>query len=95
MIIAARSRLKRKIVEEGWSRGVTSEWVEMISSLKKKWCNRYDGLSIRMMTSGLPGGVPDICSDVPNAVLKETLLPQGIQLLPYVNDVSKLIRLPQ
>ena len=55
----------------------------------------YDGLSIRMMTSGLPGGVPDICSDVPNAVLKETLLPQGIQLLPYVNDVSKLIRLPQ
>ena len=39
MIIAARSRLRRKIVEEGWSKGVTCEWVEITSSLKKKWCN--------------------------------------------------------
>ena len=39
MTIAARSCLKRKIVEEGWSRGITPEWVEITSSLKKKWCN--------------------------------------------------------
>ncbi len=39
MIIAARCRLKRKIVEEGRSKGVTCEWVEITSSLKKKWCN--------------------------------------------------------
>ena len=39
MTIAARRRLKRKIVEEGWSRGITPEWVEITSSLKKKWCN--------------------------------------------------------
>ena len=39
MTIAARGRVKRKIIEEGWSRGVTPEWVELTSSLKKKWCN--------------------------------------------------------
>ena len=39
MTIAARSRVKRKIIEEGWSRGITPEWVELTSSLKKKWCN--------------------------------------------------------
>ena len=39
MTIAARGRVKRKIIEEGWSRGITPEWVELTSSLKKKWCN--------------------------------------------------------
>ena len=28
MIPAARSRLRRKIVDEGWSKGVTVEWVD-------------------------------------------------------------------
>ena len=39
MTLAARSRVKRKIIEEGWSRGITPEWIELTSSLKKKWCN--------------------------------------------------------
>ena len=39
MTIAAKSCLKRKIIEEGWSRGITPEWVEITSSLKKSWCN--------------------------------------------------------
>ena len=39
MAIAAKACLRRKIIEEGWSRGITPEWVEITSSLKKKWCN--------------------------------------------------------
>ena len=39
MLIAAKNQLKRKIAEEGWSKGVTWEWVELTSTLKKKWCN--------------------------------------------------------
>ena len=39
MAIAAKSCLKRKIIEEGWSRGIAPEWVEITSSLKKRWCN--------------------------------------------------------
>ena len=33
------SRLRRKVVEEGWSKGVSLQWLELTSSLKKKWCN--------------------------------------------------------
>ena len=39
MTTTARSRLRRKVIEEGWSNGVTVEWLELTSSLKKKWCN--------------------------------------------------------
>ncbi len=36
MTLAARVRLRRKVVEEGWSRGVSLHWLELTSSLKKK-----------------------------------------------------------
>ena len=39
MNMAAQVRLRRKVVEEGWSRGVSYRWLELTSSLKKKWCN--------------------------------------------------------
>ena len=39
MTTAARSRIRQKVVEEGWSNGVSFEWLEITSSLKKKWCN--------------------------------------------------------
>ena len=39
MALAAKTRLRKKILEEGWSRGITPEWIEITSSLKKRWCN--------------------------------------------------------
>ena len=39
MALAAKARLRKKILEEGWSRGITPEWIEITSSLKKRWCN--------------------------------------------------------
>ena len=39
MALAAKTRPRKKIPEEGWSRGITPEWIEITSSLKKRWCN--------------------------------------------------------
>ena len=39
VILAAQVRLRRKVVDEGWSRGVSYHWLEITASLKKRWCN--------------------------------------------------------
>ena len=36
---AAQARLRRKVTDEGWSRGVSYQWLEMTAALPKKWCN--------------------------------------------------------
>ena len=38
-MILAQVRLRRKVVDEGWSRGVSYHWLEITASLKKRWCN--------------------------------------------------------
>ena len=39
MVVAARSQLRRKITREGWSQGISFEWVDLVSAAPKKWCN--------------------------------------------------------
>jgi len=39
MVVAARSQLRRKIAREGWSQGISFEWVDLVSGAPKKWCN--------------------------------------------------------
>ena len=39
MIHAAQVRLRRKIIGEDWSRGISYQWLEMTATLPKKWCN--------------------------------------------------------
>ena len=39
MVVAARTQLRRKITREGWSQGISFEWVDLVSDAPKKWCN--------------------------------------------------------
>ena len=39
MVIAAKTQLRKKIVREGWSQGISVEWVDLIADAPKKWCN--------------------------------------------------------
>ena len=39
MLLIARNRLRHKIRTEGWSKGVSAQWVELVSEAPKKWCN--------------------------------------------------------
>ena len=102
MTIAARGCLKRKVIEEGWSRGITPEWVEITSSLKKRWCNgvaRYTILRWAVNQDddvyGLLEGALGIRSNVLTAVPKMTHFLQDTQLLPCVSGVSRHIKSPQ
>ena len=46
MKIIARTRLIKKIREEGWTRGISPEWVEIVSGLSNKWCNGVSRFSL-------------------------------------------------
>ena len=46
MKIIARTRLIKKIREEGWTRGISPEWVETVSGLSSKWCNGVSRFSL-------------------------------------------------
>ena len=35
----ARTYLEKKIVREGWSRGISGVWVHLVAKCSKKWCN--------------------------------------------------------
>ena len=39
MVLAAKTQLRKKIVREGWSQGISVEWVDLIADVPKKWCN--------------------------------------------------------
>ena len=39
MVAAAKVRLRKKVIDEGWSKGVTFKWIETSTQLPKKWCN--------------------------------------------------------
>ena len=39
MVLAARTQLRKKIVREGWSQGISVEWVDLVADAPKKWCN--------------------------------------------------------
>ena len=39
MVMAAKTQLRKKIVREGWSQGISVEWVDLIADAPKKWCN--------------------------------------------------------
>ena len=39
MVVAARTQLRKKITREGWSQGISFEWVDLVSDAPKKWCN--------------------------------------------------------
>ena len=39
MVLAARTQLRKKITREGWSQGISAEWVDLVSDAPKKWCN--------------------------------------------------------
>ena len=39
MVLAAKTQLRKKIVREGWSQGISVEWVDLIADAPKKWCN--------------------------------------------------------
>ena len=36
----------KKIREEGWTRGISPEWVETVSGLSSKWCNGVSRFSL-------------------------------------------------
>ena len=46
MKIIARTRLIKKIREEGWTRGISPEWVETVWGLSSKWCNGVSRFSL-------------------------------------------------
>ena len=39
MVLAAKTQLRKKIVKEGWSQGISVEWVDLLADAPKKWCN--------------------------------------------------------
>ena len=39
MVLAAKGQLREKVIKEGWSKGISFHWVEVVSKLKKSWCN--------------------------------------------------------
>ena len=39
MVLAARTQLRKKITREGWSQGISVEWVDLVADAPKKWCN--------------------------------------------------------
>ena len=36
MVLAAKTQLRKKIVREGWSQGISVEWVDLIADAPKK-----------------------------------------------------------
>ena len=93
-ITAARSRLRRKIVDEGWGKGVTVEWVEITSSLKKKWCNGVTKYTFLRWAVNQDDDVWLINNDAPTAVPTETPSPPDTQWLRCVSIVYRLITSP-
>ena len=39
MVLAARTQLRKKITREGWSQGISVEWVDLVADAPKKWCH--------------------------------------------------------
>ena len=39
MIREAKAQLRIKVAREGWSGGISLQWVEVVAGLKKTWCN--------------------------------------------------------
>ena len=39
MVLAAKTQLRKKILREGWSQGISVDWVDLIADAPKKWCN--------------------------------------------------------
>ena len=39
MLREAKAQLRVKVAREGWSGGIGFQWVEIVSGLKKTWCN--------------------------------------------------------
>ena len=59
MVLEAKSRITKKIYNEGWSGGISPKWISLLLNAPRVWCNgigRYtlssDGRSTRMMTCG-------------------------------------------
>ena len=74
MVIAASSHLRRKITREGWSQGISFEWVDLVSRAPKKVVQRgcqvlhcFLGRSTRMMTHGLLSKIHDTTTYVKTA----------------------------
>ena len=93
MTTAARSRLRQKIVEEGWSNGVSVEWLELTSSLKKKWCNgvaRYTLLRWAVNQSGLHAVAFATNNSAVTVVLKVTPFPLATRCCLCANTVFQI-----
>ena len=39
MVLAAKTQIRKKILREGWSQGISVDWVDLIADAPKKWCN--------------------------------------------------------
>ena len=39
MVREAKAQLRIKVTREGWSGGISFQWVEVVAGLKKTWCN--------------------------------------------------------
>ena len=39
MVLEAKSRITKKIFNEGWSGGISPRWVTLLAEAPKKWCN--------------------------------------------------------
>ena len=39
MVLAAKTQLRKKILREGWSQGISVDWVDLRANAPKKWCN--------------------------------------------------------
>ena len=39
MVLAGKTQLRKKILREGWSQGISVDWVDLIADAPKKWCN--------------------------------------------------------
>ena len=83
MVLAARTQLRKKITREGWSQGISVEWVDLVLELPGSHCSV--GRSIRMMTFGLLCKVHVITAYVVSVCNLVTPFLAGFTILPFVN----------